>query len=65
MTEHKHSLDPFREALREFETAVRTESKKLVGSKVPERQAVDRRRERVIEAIMELVRTTLKERGVE
>ena len=65
MAEHKHSLDPVREALREFEEAIRAESKKLVGSKVMERQEVSRSRERVIEAIMDLVRQTLKDRGVE
>lgn len=58
-------MDPVRKTLREFETAVRTEAKKMMGSKVMERQSVDRARERVIESVMELVRNTLKERGVE
>ncbi len=65
MAEIKHSLDPVREALRGFEEAVRgSEHKILKRSKVMERQEVDRARTRVMDAIMELVRTTLREKGV-
>lgn len=63
MADQQHSLDPVREALRGFEDAVRSE-KKLMGDKVMARQAVSRARERVIESVMELVRQTLKEKGV-
>ena len=63
MVEQKHSLDPVRQALREFEDAIRSE-KKLMGDRVMARQAVSRARERVMESVMELVRQTLKEKGV-
>ena len=61
----EHALDPVRDALREFEEAVRTHQKKMLGTKVMARQDVDRGRERVIEAVMELVRATLAERAVQ
>ena len=65
MAEIKHSLDPVREALREFEEAVRRSAPKILkSSKVMGRQEVDRARTRVMDAIMELVRTTLREKGV-
>ncbi len=65
MAEIKHSLDPVRGALREFEEAVRrSEHKILKSSKVMERQEVDRARTRVMDAIIELVRATLREKGV-
>ncbi len=60
-----HSLDPVRDALREFEEAVRTHQKMKLGPKVMELQDVDRGRQRVIDAVMELVRATLAERGVQ
>jgi len=58
----QHSLDPVREALREFEEAVRVHQKKLLGSDVLQRQDVARARERVMESIMTLVRETIAER---
>ena len=58
MAESKHSLDPVRDALREYEEAARAEGKKMVGNKVMERQEVARARQRVLDQIMELVRKT-------
>jgi hypothetical protein len=58
-----HSMDPVRRALQEFEDAVVTRDKwSMVESKVMKQQEVDRARERVIDAIMELVRSTIAER---
>lgn len=58
-----HSLDPVRRALQAFEAAVvQREKLSLTGSKVMRQQEADRARERVIEAIMELVRRTIKQR---
>lgn len=65
MTAQQHSLDPLRAALRDFEEAVRQSQKKFFKSEVMERQTVDRARERVMETVMELVRQTLKEKGVD
>jgi hypothetical protein len=62
-TEQRHSLDPIRDALKAFELAVVDREKiSLVESKVLRQQAVDRARERVIEAIMALTRKTIAER---
>ena len=61
MAEAKHSLDPVRDALREYEEAVRAEVKRLVGSKVMERQETARARQRVLDEIIELVRKTKQE----
>jgi hypothetical protein len=59
----RHSLDPVREALNAFESAVVDREKlSLVESRVLRQQAVDRARERVIEEIMNLTRRTLAER---
>ncbi len=60
----QHSLDPVRAALRDFEGAVREAEGGFLKNRVMERQRVDRARERVMDSIMELVRTTLKEKGV-
>lgn len=60
----EHSLDSVRAALRDFEGAVREAEGGFLKNRVMERQRVDRARERVMETIMELVRTTLKEKGV-
>jgi hypothetical protein len=58
-----HSMDPVRQALQEFEEAIVTREKwSMVASKVMKQQEADRARERVIDAIMELVRTTIAER---
>jgi hypothetical protein len=58
-----HSLDPVRKALQEFEEAVVTREKwSMVESKVMKQQEADRARERVIDSIMELVRSTIAER---
>ena len=58
-----HSMDPVRKALQELEDAIVTREKwSFVESKVMKQQEVDRARERVIEAIMELVRSTIAER---
>jgi hypothetical protein len=58
-----HSLDPVRRAMQEFEDAIVTREKwSIVESKVMKQQEVDRARERVIEEVMELVRSTIAER---
>jgi len=58
-----HSMDPVRKALQEFEDAIVTREKwSIVESKVMKKQDVDRARERVMEEIMELVRSTIAER---
>jgi hypothetical protein len=58
-----HSMDPVRKALQDFEDAIVTREKwSFVESKVMKQQEVDRARERVIEGIMELVRSTIAER---
>jgi hypothetical protein len=58
-----HSMDPVRKALQDFEDAIVTREKwSFVESKVMKQQEVDRARERVIEEIMELVRSTIAER---
>lgn len=58
-----HSMDPVRRALQEFEDAVVARVKwSIADSKVMKQQDVDRTRERVIDAIMELVRSTIAER---
>jgi hypothetical protein len=58
-----HSLDPVREALKEFEDAVSTrEHRSFVESNVMKQQAVDRARERVFDEVMSLVRRTIAER---
>ncbi|MDH3496897.1 MAG: hypothetical protein OER21_09050 [Gemmatimonadota bacterium] len=58
-----HALDPVRRALQAFEAAVMQREKlSLTESKVMRQQEADRARERVIEEIMELVRTTIRER---
>jgi len=58
-----HSMDPVRKALQELEDAIVTREKwSFVESKVMKQQEVDRARERVIEQIMELVRSTIAER---
>jgi hypothetical protein len=58
-----HSMDPVRRALQEFEEAVVVREKwSFVESKVMKQQEADRARERVIEEVMELVRSTIAER---
>ena len=58
-----HSMDPVRKALQEYEQAIVAREKwSLVESKVMKVQDVDRARERVIDEIMELVRTTIAAR---
>jgi hypothetical protein len=58
-----HSMDPVRRAMQEFEDAIITREKwSIVESKVMKQQEVDRARERVIEEVMELVRSTIAER---
>ncbi|MDH4130803.1 MAG: hypothetical protein OEY20_13525 [Gemmatimonadota bacterium] len=58
-----HSMDPVRKALQEFETAVVTRERwSMLESKTIKQQEADRARERVMEEIMELVRTTIAER---
>jgi hypothetical protein len=58
-----HSMDPVRKALQEFEDAVVAREKwSIAESKVMRQQEADRARDRVIDEIMELVRTTLAER---
>jgi hypothetical protein len=58
-----HSMDPVRRAMQEFEDAIVTREKwSIVESKVMKQQEVDRARERVIEEVMELVRSTIAER---
>lgn len=49
-------LGPIREALRNFEEAVRTDQKLSFESKAVRRQDVDRARERVMDAVMELAK---------
>ncbi len=63
MDRKSHALDPVRQALQAFEAAVvQREKLSLTESKVMRQQEADRARERVIEEIMELVRTTIRER---
>ena len=58
-----HSLDPLRKALQEFEDAVVARTKwSIADSKVMKQQDADRARERVLDEVMELVRTTIAER---
>lgn len=58
-----HSMDPVRKALQEYEQAIVAREKwSLVESKVMKVQDVDRARERVVDEIMELVRTTIAAR---
>jgi len=58
-----HSMDPVRRTLQEFENAVVAREKwSIAESKVMKQQEVDRARERVIEEIMELMRSTIAER---
>ena len=52
----KEYLGPVREALRNFETAVRTDQKISFESKAVRRQDVDRAREKVMDAVMELAK---------
>lgn len=54
-------LGPVHDALREFEAAVKRHEKFSFDGKVVERQEMDRARERVIEAVIEMARK-LKER---
>ena len=63
LKDKSHSMDPVRKALQEFEDAIVTREKwSIVESKVMKKQEVDRARERVMEEIMELVRSTIAER---
>lgn len=58
-----HSMDPVRAALQDFENAVVAREKwSLADSKVMKQQEADRARERVIDAVMALVRQTIEER---
>ena len=58
-----HSMDPVRKALQDFEAAVVTRERwSILESKTIKQQEADRARERVMEEIMELVRTTIAER---
>jgi hypothetical protein len=58
-----HSMDPVRKALQEFEEAIVTRERwSIMESKVMKQQDADRARERVMEEIMGLVRTTIAER---
>jgi hypothetical protein len=58
-----HSLDPVRKALQEFEAAVVAREKwSIAESKTMKQQEADRARDRVVDAIMELVRRTIAER---
>jgi len=58
-----HSLDPVRKALQEFEAAVVAREKwSIAESKTMKQQEGDRARDRVVDAIMELVRRTIAER---
>jgi hypothetical protein len=58
-----HSMDPVRKALQDLEQAIVTREKWSISeSKVMKKQDVDRARERVIEEVMELVRSTIAER---
>lgn len=52
----KEYLGPIRDALRHFEEAVRTDQKLSFESKAVRRQDVDRARENVMEAVMEMAR---------
>ncbi len=52
----KEYLGPVREALRQFEDAVRADQKLSFESKAVRRQELDRARENVMEAILEMAR---------
>lgn len=52
----KEFLGPVRDALRNFEDAVRKDQKLGFESKAVRRQDVDRARERVMDAVMELAK---------
>lgn len=52
----KEYLGPVRDALRAFEDAVRTDQKLSFESKTVRRQELDRARENVMEAVMEMAR---------
>jgi len=58
-----HSMDPVRKAVEDFEDAIVTREKwSMVESKVMKQQEVDRARDRLIDEVMQLVRTTIAER---